>query len=55
MDLRRSGQPIVLLRGDHYAVTFPTVLPPGVRGADYVAKVTLHGRTGEILDVLVGS
>lgn len=36
-------------------VVFPTDLPPGVRGADYHARVTLDAVTGEVIDILGGS
>lgn len=36
-------------------VVFPTDLPPGVRGPDYHARVTLDAVTGEVIDILGGS
>jgi hypothetical protein len=41
--------------GDTYVVTFPRENPPGVRGPDFEAQVTVDRRSGEVLEVLAGS
>ncbi len=38
-----------------YVVTFVHVNPPGVRGADFDAKVTIDAHSGQVLEILGGS
>lgn len=47
-------EPSVARRGDMVVVTFPTSLPPGTRGADYHARVTIDTSTGRVVEVLGG-
>jgi hypothetical protein len=42
-------------RRGRYVVTFVRVNPPGVRGPDYDARVTIDARTGGVLEVLGAS
>jgi hypothetical protein len=46
--------PRVERQAGHIVVTFPTSHPPGFRGADFHAQVTLHPDTGEIIQLLGG-
>jgi hypothetical protein len=49
----QAGSPVTVVRRKNcYVVTFVHRLPPGVRGPDYDAEVTIDGRTGEVLEVL---
>jgi len=48
-------RPRVSLADGKYVVVFPADLPPGTRGADYHAKVTLDAKTGAVIEVLGGS
>lgn len=41
--------------GDQYIVTFGEKPPPGVRGADYTARVYVNSKTGKVEKSLVGS
>jgi len=45
----------VTLEGDRYIVTFERDNPPGVRGPDYDAKVTIDAESGDVLEILGGS
>jgi hypothetical protein len=51
----QEGSPITTThqRG-RYIVTFVHINPPGVRGADYDARVTINAQTGEVLEILGG-
>jgi len=40
---------------NRYVVQFKTELPPGIRGADYHAQVTLDATTGKVIQVWAGS
>ncbi len=42
-------------RGGVFIVTFPRCNPPGVRAADYDARVTIAARTGEVVEILAAS
>lgn len=44
--------PIVSDQGDRIVVTFPYRNPPGIRGPDYDARVTINARTGEVMSIL---
>ncbi len=55
MSLPEDGEVTVELKGEQYIVIFVHKLAPGVRGADYDAKVYLDARTGEVAKILVGS
>lgn len=41
--------------GTAFTVTFPRRNPPGVRAADYDARVTIDAQTGAVVEVLGGS
>ena len=43
------------LLGGNYIVTFVNVLPPGMLGADYAARVTIDAKTGMVEKILAGS
>ena len=45
----------VSLKDGRYEVIFVQVLPPGVRGGDYHAKVILDASTGKVIQLLAGS
>ena len=52
----QSGSPIkVEAKGKHIIVTFVHVLPPGTRGPDYGAEVTIDAESAAVLQILVGS
>ncbi len=52
----RPDEPIeVVRRDDRYVVTFVHVNPPGVRGANYDARVTIDAESGEVTEILAGS
>ena len=55
MEIPADVQPRVSVAGRRCVVVFPTKLPPGTRGADYHAKVTLDAKTGAVIEVLGGS
>jgi len=38
-----------------YVITFERRNPPGVRAADYDARVTIDARTGVVIEILGGS
>ncbi len=40
---------------DQYIVTFVMVLPPGTRGPDFSAQVTIDADSGDVLDILAGA
>jgi hypothetical protein len=46
--------PLVERQADRIVVTWPTSHPPGYRGADFHAQVTLHPDTGDITQLLGG-
>jgi hypothetical protein len=51
-----SGGPVTVeTDGGSYVVTFRRNDPPGVRGPDYDAKVTLDRGSGEVIEILGGS
>lgn len=51
-----DGGPVTVeRRGQHWVVEFERVNPPGVRGPDFDARVTLDARTGEVVEILGGS
>ena len=45
----------VAYQDDQAIVTFVCILPPGTRGPDYDAQVTMDACSGEVLEVLAGS
>jgi hypothetical protein len=50
------GAPISVEReNDRYVVTFVHENPPGVRGPDYDAKVTINAHDGNVIDILGAS
>ena len=52
----QEGSPVRIdHRKDRYVVTFVHHLPPGIRGPDYDAEVTIDDQTGEVLKLLGGS
>ena len=50
-----DGEIVVALDGGQYIITFPVDLPEGSLGPDYAARVTIDARSGEIIQLLVGS
>jgi uncharacterized membrane protein YkoI len=40
---------------DRIVVEFGSPTPPGQRGPDYEARVTVNAQTGEVIDILGGS
>lgn len=51
-----SGGPVsVSRRGDTVVVEFGCDLPPGTRGPDYDARVTLDAKTGTVREILGSS
>lgn len=40
---------------NQYIVTFEVILPPGVRGPDFSAQVTIDANTGEVIEILAGA
>lgn len=55
VDLPDDGPVSVNRRGQDVVVEFVHVNPPGTRGADYDAQVTLDATTGKVRQVLGGS
>jgi hypothetical protein len=52
---RQEGSPITVeLNDGAYIVTFVHQNPPGVKGADYDARVTVDAKTGDVKEILVG-
>ncbi len=52
----QKGAPVTVERkGDAYVVTFVLILPPGTRGPDYDAQVTIDAATWEVVKILAGS
>ncbi|MBW4644930.1 MAG: PepSY domain-containing protein [Goleter apudmare HA4340-LM2] len=45
----------VELKDNRYIVVFEHINPPGTRGPDYDAKVTIDGNSGKVLEILGGS
>lgn len=54
VDLPPNVTPVVEMRPDQITVTFPTTLEPGVRGADFHARVTIDPKTGTVSQILGG-
>ena len=54
-DIPPGVMAVVERHADRLVVTFPTRLPPGVRGADYYLQVTVDATSGEITKILGGS
>ncbi len=38
--------------GDNWIVTWERILPPGTRGPDFDAKVTIDAQSGKVLTIL---
>lgn len=55
VELSAGGGVKVELRDEVYTVTFTRNDPPGTRGPDYVAQVTVDGRSGTVTALLGGS
>lgn len=52
----QAGSPIrVEAHEKQIIVTFVHILPPGTRGPDYDAKVTIDAKSAAVLQLLVGS
>lgn len=52
----QAGSPIRVEQSkDCWVVTFVHVLPPGTRGPDYDAQVTVDRTTGAVVKILVAS
>jgi hypothetical protein len=54
LEVPDDSTPEVVEQG-HYVVTFPRSDPPGTRGPDYHAQVTIDAVTGEVVELLGGS
>jgi hypothetical protein len=54
-DITEGNPQRVEFEGDRCIVTFERNDPPGTRGPDYDAQVTLDAETGEVLGILGGS
>jgi hypothetical protein len=51
----QPGSPIeISYSKGRYIVTFKHLNPPGIRGADFDAQVTLNASSGEVIAVLGG-
>jgi hypothetical protein len=51
----QDGSPITAeLKDSTYVVTFVHINPPGVKGADYDARILLDATTGEVKQLLLG-
>lgn len=55
VELQEGSHIVAKLQKGRYIVTFVRVNPPGVRGPDYDARVTIDAKTGDILEILGGS
>lgn len=55
VDVPADSSPNVEHRSGAVVVTWPTDHPPGVRGADFHAQVTLDPDTGEVRQIMGGS
>ena len=52
----QAGAPVdVQLADGRYTVVFTHILPPGTRGPDYDARVTIEASSGKVLEILGGS
>jgi uncharacterized membrane protein YkoI len=55
VELSEGGGVEVVRQGEVYIVTFTRNDPPGRRGPDYDARVTINARTGEVIELLGSS
>lgn len=55
VDIQPDGPITVDAKDDQFIVTFVHNNPPGVRGADYDAEVTINAESGDVVQVLGGS
>jgi uncharacterized membrane protein YkoI len=55
VDLQSPGAVTVKRERGRYVVIFEHYNPPGVRGPDYDAKVTIDAMTGDVIELLGGS
>jgi uncharacterized membrane protein YkoI len=55
VELSEGGGVEVVQQGEVYIVTFTRNDPPGTRGPDYDARVTINARTGEVIELLGSS
>ena len=53
--LQPEGPVETVRETDRYIVTFVHVNPPGVRGPDFDARVTLDASTGDVIQILGAS
>jgi len=53
--LQPEGTVETVRETDRYIVTFVHVNPPGVRGPDFDARVTLDASTGDVIQILGAS
>jgi len=53
--LQPEGPVETVRENDRYIVTFVHVNPPGVRGPDFDARVTLDASTGDVIQILGAS
>jgi hypothetical protein len=52
ISIPKNLKPVVEETWTSFIVTYPTTLPPGVRGSDYYTKATVNKRTGKIKKLL---
>lgn len=45
----------VELKNDQYIVVFVCIWPPGTRGPDFSARVTIDAHSGRVLEILAGA
>lgn len=55
VELTSPGSVEVERKGRAYVVTFKRNNPPGVRAADYDARVAIDAHTGDVIELLGGS
>jgi hypothetical protein len=54
VELQKGSHVTVERKGDAYVVTFVRIDPPGTRGPDYDARVTIDADTGKVTELLGG-
>lgn len=51
----QPGSPITVdMKNDQFVVTFVHINPPGTRGADFDAQVTINPQSGQVVQILGG-
>lgn len=54
VELQRGAPVTVELKGNVFVVTFLCILPPGTRGPDYDAQLTIDAETGKVIMFMAG-